>query len=186
MNIIRSTWLIKTKQIAVLLKRTIHLYLTVPSQIKMLSLPSSFKNSVLISGAWNFRRTKIITSYVSSKFQLFILLNIVVHCFVCIISKLRGIWMGLYFFIWKQFLASVFLILFLISKGSLSLFSLVCVNHIRLYFCACERLLFFVLRIVSCICIRSCLQLNCDTFPAHSPADVPCYWPCPWVLSCQE
>lgn len=83
MNIIRSTWLIKTKQIAVLLKRTIHLYLTVPSQIKMLSLPSSFKNSVLISGAWNFRRTKIITSYVSSKFQLFILLNIVVHCFVC-------------------------------------------------------------------------------------------------------
>lgn len=78
MNIIRSTWLIKTKQIAVLLKRTIHLYLTVPSQIKMLSLPSSFKSSVLISGAWNFRRTKIITSYVSSNFQLFILLNIIV------------------------------------------------------------------------------------------------------------
>lgn len=83
MNIIRSTWLIKTKQIAVLLKRTIHLYLTVPSQIKMLSLPSSFKSSVLISGAWNFRRTKIITSYVSSNFQLFILLNTIVRYFAC-------------------------------------------------------------------------------------------------------
>lgn len=83
MNIIRSTWLIKTKQTAVLLERTIRLYSTVPSQIKMLSLPSSFKSSVLISGAWNFRRTKIITSYVSSKYQLLILLNVIVYSFVC-------------------------------------------------------------------------------------------------------
>lgn len=126
MNIIRSTWLIKTKQIAVLLKRTIHLYLTVPSQIKMLSLPSSFKSSVLISGAWNFRRTKIITWYVSSNFQLFILLNVIVHYFACcpVHYKQWGIWMGLYIFTWKGFLAGIFSVLFLISKEYLSLFIL--------------------------------------------------------------
>lgn len=186
MNIIRSTWLIKTKQIAVLLKRTIHLYSTVPSQIKMLSLPSSFKSSVLISGAWNFRRTKIITSYVSSKFQLFILLNVIFRSYVAlyIISKQR-IWMGSYFFLWKYFLASIFLTLLLTSMGLLSPWSLVCVNQIRLYFCAHKGLL--LLRTIwSPVFTPKVACSSTMMSPARSPGSVPCDWPCPRVVLHQE
>lgn len=161
MNIIRSTWLIKTKQIAVLLKRTIHLYLTVPSLIKMLSLPSSFKSSVLISGAWNFRRTKIITSYVSSKFQLFILLNVIVHYFAhCLVlfKQTKRSMNGFVFFLSENdFFPAYFQYCSWFPKG-LSLFSLVCVNHIQLYFYACKRLLF----LCTVLCPVFALEVVCS------------------------
>lgn len=150
MNIIKSTWLIKTKQIAVLLKRTIHLYSTVPSQIKMLSLPSSFKSSVLISGAWNFRRTKTITSYVSSKYQLFILLNIIVHSFVCCLVQYKQMKKNVngFVFVSLKIFSCQHIFNVIPDFPGVSLFSLVCLNQFRLYFYACKGLL--LLCTVSC------------------------------------